>query len=160
MIELKTAALLAGSVTIGAMLAGASEEDVQKLHRFATEVGLAFQLQDDLLDSYGDEQLGKKIGGDILEGKKTYLMIISLSHATESQREVLRSTHLDKSLSDEEKIAKVKGVYDQIGARQMTEQQISVRISRALAILDTISVPAERLEQMKSYVESLVGRKK
>ena len=160
MIELKTAALLCGAVTIGAILAGASEEDVQKLHKFATEVGLAFQLQDDLLDSYGDEQLGKKIGGDILEGKKTYLMIISLSHATEEQREILRSTHLDKSLTDEQKIAKVKAVYDAIGAKQMTEQQIAVRISRALAILDTISVPAERLEYMKSYVESLVGRKK
>lgn len=160
MIELKTAALLCGAVTIGAILAGASEEDVQKLHKFATEVGLAFQLQDDLLDSYGDEQLGKKIGGDILEGKKTYLMIISLSHATEEQREILRSTHLDKSLTDEQKIAAVKGVYDAIGAKQMTEQQIAVRISRALAILDTISVPAERLEYMKSYVESLVGRKK
>ena len=160
MIELKTAALLAGSVTIGATLAGASEEDLQKLHRFATEVGLAFQLQDDLLDSYGDEQLGKKIGGDILEGKKTYLMIISLSHANEEQREILRSTHLNSSLTDEEKIAKVKAVYDALGAKQMTEQQISVRISRALAILDTIDVPAERLGYLKGYVESLVGRKK
>lgn len=160
MIELKTAALLSGAVTIGAILAGASEEDVQKLYKFATEVGIAFQLQDDLLDSYGDEQLGKKIGGDILEGKKTYLMIISLSHATEAQREVLRTTHLNKKLSDEQKIAAVKEVYDAIGAKQMTEQQISVRISRALAILDTLSVPAERLGYMKSYVESLVGRKK
>ena len=87
-------------------------------------------------------------------------MIISLSHATEAQREVLRSTHLDKSLTDEQKIAKVKAVYDAIGAKQMTEQQIAVRISRALTILDTIEVPAERLEYMKSYVESLVGRKK
>ena len=160
MIELKTAALLAGSVTIGATLAGASEEDVQKLHKFATEVGLAFQLQDDLLDSYGDEQLGKKIGGDILEGKKTYLMIISLSHATEEQREVLRSTHLNTNLTDEQKIAAVKAVYDAIGAKQMTEQQIAVRISRALAILDTLDVPAERLEYMKGYVESLIGRKR
>ena len=160
MIELKTAALLAGSVVIGATLAGASEEDLQKLHKFATEVGLAFQLQDDLLDSYGDERLGKKIGGDILEGKKTYLMIISLSHATEEQREVLRTTHLRTDLTDEQKIAAVKEVYDAIGAQQMTEQQIAVRISRALAILDTLSVPASRLEQMRSYVESLVGRKK
>ena len=159
MIELKTAALLAGSVVIGATLAGASEEDLQKLHKFATE-GLAFQLQDDLLDSYGDERLGKKIGGDILEGKKTYLMIISLSHATEEQREVLRTTHLRTDLTDEQKIAAVKEVYDAIGAQQMTEQQIAVRISRALAILDTLSVPASRLEQMRSYVESLVGRKK
>ena len=160
MIELKTAALLAGSVVIGATLAGAGEEDLHKLHKFATEVGLAFQLQDDLLDSYGDERLGKKIGGDILEGKKTYLMIISLSHATEEQREILRTTHLRTDLTDEQKIAAVKEVYDAIGAQQMTEQQIAVRISRALAILDTLSVPASRLEQMRSYVESLVGRKK
>ena len=87
-------------------------------------------------------------------------MIISLSHATEEQREILRSTHLDASLTDEQKIAKVKAVYDAIGAKQMTEQQIAVRISRALAILDTLEVPAERLEYMKGYVESLVGRKK
>jgi geranylgeranyl diphosphate synthase type II len=160
MIELKTAALLAGSVVIGATLAGADEEDLHKLNKFAIEVGLAFQLQDDLLDSYGDEQLGKKIGGDILEGKKTYLMIISLSHATEEQREVLRSTHLRTDITDEQKIAAVKGIYDAVGARQMTEQQISVRISRALAILDTLSVPQSRLEYMRSYVESLVGRKK
>lgn len=160
MIELKTAALLAGAVTIGATLAGASEEDLQRLYKFAIEVGLAFQLQDDLLDSYGDEQLGKKIGGDILEGKKTYLMIISLSHATEAQREVLRTTFQRKDITDEQKIALVKGVYDAVGARQMTEQQITVRISRALAILDTLSVPAERLVHLKAYVESLVGRKK
>ena len=160
MIELKTAALLAGSVVIGATLAGADEEDLHKLNKFAIEVGLAFQLQDDLLDSYGDEQLGKKIGGEILEGKKTYLMIISLSHATEEQREVLRSTHLRTDITDEQKIAAVKEIYDAVGARQMTEQQISVRISRALAILDTLSVPQSRLEYMRSYVESLVGRKK
>ena len=147
-------------MVIGATLAGASAEDIQRLNKFATEVGIAFQLQDDLLDSYGDEQLGKKIGGDILEGKKTYLMIISLSHATEAQREVLRSTHLRTDIDDNQKIAAVKEVYDAIGARAMTEQQISVRISRALAILDTLDVPKERTEYMKSYVESLVGRKK
>ena len=160
MIELKTAALLSGAAVIGATLAGASDEDLQKLYRFATEVGLAFQLHDDQLHSYGHERLGKKIGGDILEGKKTYLMIISLSHATEAQREVLRSTHLRTDITDEQKIAAVKEVYDAIGAKQMTEQQISVRISRALAILDTLSVPKARLENMKNYVESLVGRKK
>ena len=160
MIELKTAALLVGSVVIGATIAGASEQDIQRLNKFATEVGIAFQLQDDLLDSYGDERLGKRIGGDILEGKKTYLMIISLSHATEEQREVLRTTHLRTDIDEKQKIDLVKSVYDAIGARAMTEQQISVRISRALAILDTLDVPAERTEYMKSYVESLIGRKR
>ncbi|MBQ1226657.1 MAG: polyprenyl synthetase family protein, partial [Alistipes sp.] len=75
MIERKTSALLSGSATIGATMAGASEDDIRKIYRFATELGLAFQLQDDVLDSFGDEALGKKIGGDILEGKKTFLMV-------------------------------------------------------------------------------------
>ena len=73
---------------------------------------------------------------------------------------MLRSTHLRTDITDEQKIAAVKEIYDAVGARQMTEQQISVRISRALAILDTLSVPQSRLEYMRSYVESLVGRKK
>ena len=77
MIELKTSALLSGATVIGAIIGGAGEEDCQRLYRFATELGLAFQLQDDLLDSYGDERLGKAIGGDILEGKKTYLMVMA-----------------------------------------------------------------------------------
>ena len=95
MIELKTSVLLAGSAVIGATLGGASEEDCRKLRRFAVELGLAFQLQDDLLDSYGDERLGKAIGGDILEGKKTYLMVTAMSRADEPTREILRHTYRD-----------------------------------------------------------------
>jgi geranylgeranyl diphosphate synthase type II len=158
MIELKTAALLSGSVTIGARLAGASEEDINRLDRFATEVGIAFQLQDDLLDSFGDERLGKKIGGDILEGKKTYLMIMAMSHANEEQREVLRTTHLRSDLSDDEKIATIKALYESLNIRSLTEQQITLRINRALSILETVSVEPSRTEQMRRYVESLVGR--
>ena len=77
MIERKTSALLSGSAMIGATLAGASADDVKKIYRFATELGLAFQLQDDVLDSYGDEALGKKIGGDILEALLVGLSIWS-----------------------------------------------------------------------------------
>ena len=160
MIELKTAALLAGSVVIGATLAGAGEEDLHKLHKFATEVGLAFQLQDDLLDSYGDERLGKKIGGDILEGKKTYLMIISLSHATEEQREVLRNTHLREDLADSEKISRVKAVYDALDVKHATEQQIELRFDRALTVLDNLSVEEARKVHLREFARNLMGRKK
>lgn len=159
MIELKTAALLAGSVTIGALLGGASEEDCRKLGRFALELGLAFQLQDDLLDSYGDERLGKAIGGDILEGKKTYLMITAMSRADEPTREVLRTTYSDASRSDAEKIAAVRAVYDQLDVPRLTEQQISLKFERALAILDTLSVGKERTQLMREYAESLIDRK-
>ncbi|MBQ8307209.1 MAG: polyprenyl synthetase family protein, partial [Alistipes sp.] len=112
MIELKTSVLLAGSAMIGALIGGASEEEARKLYKFAIELGMAFQLQDDLLDSYGDEQLGKPIGGDICEGKKSYLMITAMSRATsEEDRETLRSTHLDESLAREEKIARIRAIY-------------------------------------------------
>lgn len=160
MIELKTSVLLAGAVVIGAMLGGASEEECKALRRFAIELGLAFQLQDDLLDSYGDERLGKAIGGDILEGKKTYLMITAMSHADDEQREILRSTHLDRSLSDEEKIARIKALYDRLDVPHLTEQQIAVRFERALAQLDTLTVDPARVEPLRAYAQSLMGRNK
>lgn len=159
MIELKTAALLAGSAEIGAILAGASDNDCSNLYDFAREIGLAFQLQDDLLDSYGDEQLGKKIGGDILEGKKTILMIEAFSRANEEQCEVLRTTHLRKDLSDTEKISTIKALYDELGVPERVEQQIAQRFQKALSILDMLEVPQERTIELRHYAENLVGRK-
>ncbi|MBQ3027168.1 MAG: polyprenyl synthetase family protein [Alistipes sp.] len=159
MIELKTAALLAGSAIIGALLAGASDHDCQHLYNFAREVGLAFQLQDDLLDSYGDERLGKKIGGDILEGKKTILMIEAFSRASEEQREILRTTHQRKDLSDAEKISKIKALYDELGVPERVEQQIAQKFQKALSILDTLEVPMERTVELRRYAENLIGRK-
>lgn len=159
MIELKTSVLLAGSVVIGATLGGATEEDCRKLRRFAIELGLAFQLQDDLLDSYGDERLGKAIGGDILEGKKTYLMITAMSHADEPTREILRTAYRNPELTDEEKIATVKGIYDRLDIPRLTEQQISLRFERALSQLDTLSADPERTRQMRDFAAGLMGRK-
>ena len=159
MIELKTSVLLAGAVAIGAMLGGASEEDCRKLRRFAVELGLAFQLQDDLLDSYGDERLGKAIGGDILEGKKTYLMVTAMSRADEATREILRTACRDPKLGNAEKIATVKAVYDRLEVPRLTEQQISLRFERALSILDTLSVEPARTKRMRDYAASLMGRK-
>lgn len=160
MIELKTSVLLAGAVVIGAMLGGASESDCRALYRFGIELGMAFQLQDDLLDSYGDERLGKAIGGDILEGKKSYLMVTAMSRANEEQREVLRTTHLDSTLSDTEKIARVKALYDQLDVPRLTEQQIGLRFERALAQLATLSASEDRVQRLRNYAESLMGRKR
>lgn len=160
MIELKTSVLLAGATAIGAILGGAPEEDCRKLRRFAIELGLAFQLQDDLLDSYGDERLGKAIGGDILEGKKTYLMITAMSRADEATREELRRTYADAALSDAEKIARVKAIYDRLDVPRLTEQQIGLRFERALAMLDGLSVDAARTQMLREYAAGLMGRKK
>ena len=161
MIELKTSVLLAGAAAIGAVLGGASDADSRKIYRYALELGLAFQLQDDLLDSYGrEEELGKKIGGDILEGKKTCLMLNAMSRATEADRETLRSTHLDESLKPEQKIARVKEVYDRYDIPHLINQQISLRFERALSILDTLEIPAERTEHLRVFAQNLMGRKK
>lgn len=161
MIELKTSVLLAGSASIGALIGGASDDDCRKLSRFAGELGLAFQLQDDLLDSFGTEkELGKRIGGDILEGKQTYLMVTAMSRADESVRDILRHTHRDNSLTDDEKIARIKAVYEQLDVKRLTEQQISVRFERALGILDTLDIPRERTIHLREFASSLIGRRK
>ena len=161
MIELKTSVLLAGAASIGAVLGGASDSDSRKIYRYALELGLAFQLQDDLLDSYGrEEELGKKIGGDILEGKKTCLMLNAMSRSTEADREILRSTHLDESLSPEQKITRVKEVYDRYDIPRLINQQISLRFERALSILDTLEIPAERTEHLRVFAQNLMDRKK
>ena len=161
MIELKTSVLLAGSAMIGAVMGDASEEDSRKIYRYALELGLAFQQQDDLLDSYGNEQeLGKRIGGDILEGKKTCLMLTAMSKADESDRDILRSTHLDATLSDAEKIQRVKSVYDKYDIPHVIRQQISLRFERALSILDTLNIERERTEHLRIFAENLMERKK
>ena len=160
MIERKTSALLSGSAMIGATMAGAAEEDIKRVYRFATELGLAFQLQDDVLDSFGDTALGKKIGGDILEGKKTFLMVQALNRASEQEREVLTTTHLREDISDEEKIAIVKDLYVKLDVKRVAEQQIELRFERALAVLDTLSIAGERTESLREFARNLMGRKK
>ena len=160
MIERKTSALLSGSAMIGATLAGASDDDIKKLYRFATELGLAFQLQDDMLDSFGDESLGKKIGGDILEGKQTYLMVQAMSRASDEEREVLRTTHKNEALTDAEKIATVKALYEKLDVKHATEQQIELRFERALAVLNTLSIAGERTVRLEEFARNLMGRKK
>ena len=160
MIERKTSALLSGSAMIGATLAGASDDDIKKLYRFATELGLAFQLQDDMLDSFGDEALGKKIGGDILEGKQTYLMVQAMSRASDEEREVLRTTHKNEALSDAEKIATVKALYEKLDVKHATEQQIELRFERALSVLNTLSIAGERTVRLAEFARNLMGRKK
>ena len=161
MIELKTSVLLAGSAMIGAVLGDASEEDCRRIYRYALELGLAFQQQDDLLDSYGrQEELGKRIGGDILEGKKTCLMLNAMSRATDADRETLRTTHLDKTLSDEEKVARVKAIYDRYDIPHLINQQITTRFERALSILDTLELKLERTEHLRTFAQNLMGRKR
>ncbi len=160
MIRLKTAALFEGSAEIGAILGDASQEDRQTLRRFAEQFGLAFQLQDDLLDSYGDSRLGKNVGGDILEGKKTFLQISAMLSADENDRQTLSSLHKDQTLSQMRKIEKALAIYDKYDVRSKAEDQINVHFERAVAALDSLDAQPQRKAVLREFVLGLLRRNK
>jgi len=159
MIRLKTSVLLACALKLGALQADAPLSDAERLYHFGEQLGLAFQLQDDLLDVYGDfKTFGKKIGGDILEGKKTFMLINALRLANSEQRKAL-DYWLATTTEPEKKIAAVTELYNQIGVRQLAEAKIRYYFEAALASLDEVALPAERKERLRSLALSLLGRK-
>lgn len=162
MIELKTAALFVGAVSMGAVIGGATEGQVKSLRDFALQFGIAFQMQDDLLDSYGDERLGKTVGGDILEGKKTFLNMLASAAATPEDKSSLALTHKDLRLSAEEKIAHVLEIYDRYEVRKRVEDEISRRFAAAARALDGLagSVVGDRITEFKAFALSQLGRTK
>ena len=160
MIRLKTSVLLACAAKAGALAAGAAPEDADTLYRFAEKMGLAFQVQDDWLDVYGDPKVfGKKIGGDILCGKKTYLLINALNRADAAEKQRLLALLADSEMPAGEKIAAVTHIYDALGISQLTLQTIDNLYKEALAALDALSLPAERVAPLRQYAGSLLGRK-
>ena len=160
MIRLKTSVLLACAAKAGALAAGASPEDADTLYRFAEKMGLAFQVQDDWLDVYGDPKVfGKKIGGDILCGKKTYLLINALNRADAADKQRLLALLADSEMPAGEKIAAVTHIYDALGISQLTLQTIDNLYKEALAALDALALPAERIAPLRQYAGSLLGRK-
>lgn len=160
MIELKTSVLLAAAAKIGAILGGASLQDAERLYNFGRNLGLAFQLQDDLLDTYGDPKVfGKAIGGDIISNKKTFLMINALKLATQPSQVALQKILKNEAIAPEEKIASVKAIYDEVGVKEITEKKIDFYYKLALAEIAKISVREERKEAILSYAEKIMGRK-
>lgn len=161
MIDKKTAVLLNGATLVGAIVGGADDEALSCLGTFATELGLAFQLQDDLLDVYGTaEQLGKPIGGDILEAKKSFLLLTALENSTESGRDMLLGMLHNTFMSPDEKILSVRAIYDSLGVKEQTEEHISLHFARAMEALDALQVADERKEPLKQIAFSLLNRKK
>lgn len=160
MIRLKTSVLLAACLKMGAILGGASDSDAQLMYRLGEKIGLAFQLQDDYLDVYGDPRtFGKKIGGDILCNKKTYLYINACRLANESQSAELARWATYDGNDPESKISAVRAIYDQTGVPQMSERLIAELFDEGMATLDQVSVPSERKEILRQYAHSLLGRK-
>lgn len=160
MIRLKTSVLLACALKMGAMLAGAPEQDAQLLYRFGEQIGLAFQLQDDYLDVYGDFKVfGKRIGGDILCNKKTYMLINALSQANEAQRTELEQWIKATEYDEAEKIKAVTRLYDEIGIPQMARQKIESYYMLAEQSLAEVNLPQSCKQLLWQYAQEMLNRK-
>lgn len=159
MIRLKTAVLLAASLKIGALLGGASYEDANRLYDFGMQIGVAFQLQDDLLDVYGDPVVfGKNIGGDILCNKKTYMLIQALRQANVAQLAELNGWLTAETFVSEEKIKAVTTLYNQMGIRAICEDKMRSYYKAAMESLAAVGVAEERKKELKELMKQLMYR--
>lgn len=160
MIRLKTSVLIACAAKMGAMLGGADEADADLFYRFGEKIGLAFQLQDDYLDVYGNEAVfGKRIGGDILCNKKTFMLINALQRARGAERTELEGWLNRESFDEKEKIQAVTRLYDKLGIRGLAIDRINRYFDEARACLDRISLPEEKKNPLHEFAASLVNRK-
>lgn len=162
MIRLKTAVLLATALQMGATVAGAPADDIQRLYDFGINMGMSFQLQDDILDLYSDVAVfGKRHGGDIADNKKTYLYLkaLELASAKDRQRlEYLFTLRVDHD--EEEKIEEVQAIYDRLHVKEAVEAVMLDYDRRAFEALDAVGLPEERKKHLRTYAEMLSGRKK
>lgn len=159
MIRLKTSVLLACALKIGAILAGASKEDADNLYRFGEQIGLAFQLQDDFLDVYGDTRVfGKAIGGDITSNKKTFMLINALNHANDDQRRQLESWIGATEFDRDEKVAAVTRLYNEIGIDRMAQDKIAYYFEQSRKYLQAVSVDESRKAELAAYAQRMMNR--
>lgn len=159
MIRLKTSVLIACSLKMGAMLAGADNKICEQLYDFGEQIGLAFQLQDDLLDVYGNPDVfGKRIGGDILCNKKTFLLISAFLHANSEQKEKLTQlvnmTHFD----EQQKIKEVTDIYNQLNIKDYTSENIAHYFDKAKEIIDNVDLPQAAKQPIWDFARQLVNR--
>ncbi|MFY0482571.1 polyprenyl synthetase family protein [Flavobacterium sp. PLA-1-15] len=160
MIEYKTAVLVAAAMKMGAIIAETSEENCKLIYDFGLNLGLAFQLQDDYLDAFGDpETFGKQVGGDIIENKKTYLYLKAQEFANAEQKEELMHLFSIHPADNTEKINSVKQIFNATDASEVTQKAIQEFTLKAFETLQKINIDNEKKEILKSFGENLMGRK-
>ena len=163
MIGLKTAVLIACSAKMGAIIAGAGERECDLLYKFGYDLGLAFQIADDWLDTYGDPAIfGKSIGGDILNNKKTWLLTRAFEKAGDMKGDLLAAMEMPMN-TDEEKAAKiraVKGIYDKLGIGEEAKQEIVRLHGQAMESVAALELPADAAALLHNYASKLIGRNK
>lgn len=159
MIELKTAVLLAGSLKIGALLGNATEADQHNIYEFGRNIGIAFQLQDDILDVYGDpEKFGKQVGGDIIANKKTYLLLSAMEKAKGELKTNLLKQISIKEFSSKEKVKAVISIYDQLGIKELATKEMLIYFEKALSHLSKTNVDSGKKKPFEVLAESLMVR--
>ena len=159
MIELKTAVLLAASMKIGAIVSGAGSVDADLLYDAGKSLGLAFQLKDDLLDTFGNSaKFGKRIGGDIIENKKTYLFILARDQADSKEREELINLYTTSAENTEEKIRSVCEIFNKTQVRKRTEAKIQECIQKAYSNCAMLTLSAETKKELTKLFEYLISR--
>ena len=160
MIRLKTSVLLACALKIGAVLAGASKADADNLYKFGEQIGLAFQLQDDYLDVYGDPKIfGKAVGGDIVSNKKTYMLINAFNRANSSQRAELQRLINTESFDRDKKVAAVTALYNEMSIDKMAKNKMDFFYEQSQRYLDRVSVQEEYKCELRAYAERMMKRK-
>ncbi|TLU97981.1 polyprenyl synthetase family protein [Dyadobacter luticola] len=161
MIRLKTSVLLGYALELGGILGGADEESVRLLYAAGENMGLGFQLKDDLLDVFGDpSKFGKQVGGDIIANKKTFLLIEALTKAEGTLKTELEKWIALETFDNDEKVEAVKKIYETLGIKEFTEQKINEYFARGLASLHALKVENSRKEALLTFVQQLVEREK
>jgi len=159
MIKLKTAVLLGFSLELGAILAGAPPEDRPALRSFGVNIGIGFQLKDDLLDAYADpKKFGKQVGGDILANKKTFLLIKALEKARGKQQKELTEWLSAKKFNKKKKVEAVKAIYDSLNIPTLAEKKINQYFAKGFDRLDNLSVDTKSKTLLRGYAEALIER--
>ncbi len=160
MIRLKTSVLLACSLKMGALLADAPQDDANNLYKFGEQIGLAFQLQDDYLDVYGDPAVfGKAIGGDILCNKKTFMLINAFNRADDTLRKEIMKWVTIETFNPQEKIAAVTDIYNKLGINRLAEEKIEYYFAESRKYLAAINVSDERKTVLTEYTNKMMNRK-
>ncbi|MFT5168471.1 MAG: geranylgeranyl diphosphate synthase type II [Saprospiraceae bacterium] len=159
MISFKTAALLAGSMKIGALIADADDRDAELIYAFAWNIGIAFQIQDDILDTYGDpEKFGKKVGGDIIQNKKTYLILKALEMADDATAKSLSVLMSTPTTDEKEKIDLIKGMLDRLNIRQEAEKIKETYQNKAFEALNAINIENSKKHPLIEIANQLINR--
>jgi geranylgeranyl diphosphate synthase type II len=159
MIEYKTAVLVGAALKMGAIIAGASDQEQHHIYEFGKNLGIAFQLQDDYLDAFGDPKtFGKQVGGDIIENKKTYLYLKAVELGSNEQRKELLNLFSIQPEDPSDKVNSIKAIFDQSGAAERTQKEIENYTRKAFEVLDELNISKEKKELLQKFGQNLMKR--